>query len=585
MPDKPLLIYDGRCGFCKIWVKYWKQLTDGRVEYAPSQEVGESFPNISAERFREAVQLVMPDGEVRPAAWGVYTSLTYASGLAWLLWLYDHLPGFAPASEVGYKFIASHRNFFYQLTRFTFGRAIAPLRYARVEWLFLRVLALIYFIAFASLGPQITGLIGSRGVLPLGQFLAAARDAMGSGAYWALPTVFWMAHGDMALRIVCIAGMALSLVLFLGRWERAMLIALCALYLSLSVAGQDFLSFQWDALLVETGFLAIFLGSKWTVLLFRWLLFRLMFLSGAVKLMSHDESWRSLTAMTFHYMTQPLPNPMAWYAYQLPLTLQRASTGAVLVIELAIPFLVFGPRLWRLFAAVCLVFLQVLIAITGNYAFFNLLAIALCLFLLDDGHLARIPARAVTVSKKAVIVVALLILLISGSQLSEMFLNWPLPVASSVARLVSPFDIVNTYGLFAVMTTTRPEIIVQGSADGAVWRDYEFHFKPGDLKTPPHFVAPYQPRLDWQMWFAALAGPRETPWFGDFLRCLLEGSPDVASLLAVNPFPKDPPKYVRALRYEYSFTNFTELRATGNWWKREPRGAYFPAVSLEDLRR
>ena len=586
MPDKPLLIFDGHCGFCKVWVEYWKQLTGPSIGYAPFQEVGADFPDVPPERFGEAVQLVMPDGEVRGGAWAVFTSLTHAPGLAWLLWLYDHLPGFAPFSEVCYRVIASHRNLFYHLTRLTFGRVVAPLNYARVEWLFLRALSLIYFIAFASLIPQITGLIGSHGILPLGRFLAAAREGLGVGGYWAMPTVFWFAQGDAAVKLVCWIGVALSVVLFLGAWERASLLSLYVLYLSLSVAGQDFLSFQWDSLLLETGFLAIFLGSsKLTVLLFRWLLFRLMFLSGAVKLLSHDESWRNLTAMSFHYMTQPLPNPISWFAYQLPIAFQRASTGAVLGIELAIPFLVFGPRLWRFFAAACFTFLQTLIFLTGNYTFFNLLAVALCLFLLDDAWIPRLPSRKSMISKKAVRVAAILILTVSGSQLAEIFLDWVPPVASLVARFVSPYSVVNTYGLFAVMTTRRPEIVVQGSADGVIWRDYQFPYKPGDLTAAPRFVAPYQPRLDWQMWFAALSDPQQTAWFRDFLLRVLEGSRDVTSLLAVNPFPGAPPKYVRALRFNYSFTDFAERRATGNWWTREPRGLYFPAVSLEDLGR
>jgi hypothetical protein len=173
----------------------------------------------------------------------------------------------------------------------------------------------------------------------------------------------------------------------------------------------------------------------------------------------------------------------------------------------------------------------------------------------------------------------------SASQLSEIFLDAPLPVVSGFARTISPLSIVNTYGLFAVMTTSRPEIVVQGSRDGVVWRDYEFRFKPGNLKIAPRFVAPYQPRLDWQMWFAALAGAQQTPWFGNFLAALLEGSPPVISLMAGNPFPEGPPKYVRALRFRYDFTSRSERSATGDWWKREPQGTYFPPVTIEDIRR
>ncbi|MBZ5608012.1 MAG: lipase maturation factor family protein [Acidobacteriia bacterium] len=587
MPDQPLVIFDGRCGFCRIWIEYWKQLTGSQVTYAPSQEIGASFPQIPPASFSQAVQLVMPGGEVLSGARAVFVTLKYAPGMAWLAWLYDHLPGFAGATEAGYKLIAAHRNFFYQVTRFTFGRRVAPLGYAKVEWLFLRILAAIYFTAFVSLAVQAAGLVGSRGILPVGRYLDAARQALGARAYWLIPNLFWIAHSDVFLRATCWAGAAIAIALFFGFLERISLLSLYLLYLSWCSAGQDFLSYQWDMLLVEAGFLAIFLGSsKWTVFLFRWLLFRLMFLSGAVKLLSQDVSWRNLSAISFHYMTQPLPTPVAWYMYQLPFRFQRYSTAAVLFVELVIPFLIFAPRLWRLAGAGLLLGLQGLIFVTGNYTFFNLLAMGLCVFLFDDAILARfrLPARRIRIKPAAVAAVAAVVLLLSTFELLEMFLGRPFEPAGSLVRLAAPFGVVNTYGLFAVMTTTRPEIVVQGSNDGQTWLDYEFPYKPGDLRKPPRWVAPYQPRLDWQMWFAALSGYRGALWFGNFLVRLLEGSPDVSALLARNPFPGAPPKYVRALLFDYSFTGWAERRQTGNWWKRQFRGNYLRAISLEDVR-
>jgi hypothetical protein len=322
------------------------------------------------------------------------------------------------------------------------------------------------------------------------------------------------------------------------------------------------------------------------VLLFRWLLFRLMFLSGAVKLLSHDPSWHNLTAMSFHYLTQPLPTPIAWYMHQLPAGFQHFSTGAVLFTELFIPFLIFGPRLWRLVGAFFLLGLQLLIATTGNYAFFNLLALALCLFLFDDQRLAgfRLRARHSRTKPIAVACIAAVVLALSFSELAGTFLESPPAAARALERFTSQFGLVNSYGLFAVMTTSRPEIAIQGSNDGVTWLDYSFRFKPGDLSRRPRWVAPYQPRLDWQMWFAALAGSEGTPWFGNILVRLLQGSPEVAGLLEGNPFPTAPPKYVRALLFDYSFTDFAERRATGNWWKRRPLGLYFPAISLDNVR-
>jgi len=585
MPDKPLLIFDGNCGFCKIWIKYWNQLTGGRVDYAPSQEVGQQFPQIPPKDYSESVQLVLPSGEVLRGAKAVFQSLTYAPGLGWLLSLYRGLPGFAPVTEAGYRMIAAHRSFFYQVTRFTFGRTVSPLCYASVEWLFLRVLAAIYFIAFASFGVQVTGLIGERGILPLGRYLQAMSQTFGVRSYWMLPSVFWIAHGDVVLRLACIAGAVISVVLLFGYFERSCLICLFALYLSLCSAGQDFMSFQWDMLLLETGFLAIFLGSsKLVVFLFRWLLFRLTFLSGAVKLLSHDRTWSGLSALTFHYWTQPLPTRLAWYMNQLPPSFQHFSTATVLVIELAVPFLIFGPRLWRFFGAGAMLFLQVLIFLTGNYTFFNLLTIALCLFLLDDRALAKLRLRLRFAQCRPVFTrgAAVLILFLSAIELWGVFTDST--AMNSILRITGPFGVVNTYGLFAVMTTSRQEIIVQGSNDGVNWIDYEFKYKPGDPLKASGWVAPHQPRLDWQMWFAALSSFRNAPWFQNFMVRLLQGSPEVVGLLEKNPFPSGPPKYVRALLFNYGFTDFAARRQTGAWWTRTPRGFYFPRISMEDLK-
>jgi lipase maturation factor 1 len=579
MSDKPVMIFDGKCGFCRIWIKYWEQLTGTSMEYAASQEVGDSYPQIPAESYHQAVQVVMPDGEGISGARAVFATLKYAPGMAWLPWAYDHVPGFAPVTEAGYKLVAAHRGFFYQLTRFTFGREISPLRYGGVEWAFLRILAAIYFIAFASFGLQITGLIGAAGILPAGRYLAAVRETLGWDSYRIVPTLFWIAHSDAALIAVCVAGAVISLVLLAGYLERAALIVLYVLYLSLCAIGQDFMSFQWDMLLLEAGFLAVFLGSsKVMILLFRWLLFRLTFLSGAVKLLSHDPSWRSLDALNFHYWTQPLPTPIAWYMQQLPVWFQRFSTAAVLFIELPIPFLIFMPRRWRFCGAGSILFLQVLIFVTGNYTFFNLLTMALCLFLFDDAALAkfRLRVRKVRTSSMVVAAITVVILALSGLELWGMFFERD----SSLVRVAAPFGITNTYGLFAVMTTSRPEIVVEGSNDGDTWLDYEFKFKPGDLKMAPKWVAPYQPRLDWQMWFAALSNFRSTSWFSNFMVRLLQGSPDVLKLLAKNPFPGSPPKYIRALVFDYSFTDFAARRATGDWWARVPRGSYFPPMAL-----
>jgi len=447
----------------------------------------------------------------------------------------------------------------------------------RPAWLFLKALGAIYLIAFVSFGVQADGLIGRQGILPVGNYLSAMHEAMGARAYWYAPTVFWLNSSDTALRIAWIAGAALALVLMLGFFRRTCLAVMLILYLSISTVGQDFWSYQWDILLTEAGFLAIFLDeSRGRTWLFRWLLFRLMFMSGMVKLLSGDRTWRDFTALSYHYLTQPLPTPIAWYMYQLPLWFQKMSTGFVFVVELAVPFLIFAPLKIRRVGGAALVTLQTLILLTGNYTFFNLLAIALCLFLF-----AEYPARVETRRHK-VVTVALLVFVLgtSGLQFLEMF-SAPLPgPARKYLAWISPLRLVNSYGLFAVMTTVRREIIVEGSNDGTTWLDYEFRYKPGDVKRAPPWVAPYQPRLDWQMWFAALGSASDNPWFYNFAARLLQGSAPVLGLLERNPFPKGPPRYLRAEIYDYQFTNFAERRAGGAWWRRSDEGIYLPPISL-----
>ncbi|MDQ2898601.1 MAG: lipase maturation factor family protein, partial [Acidobacteriota bacterium] len=385
---------------------------------------------------------------------------------------------------------------------------------------------------------------------------------------------------DAALRIACALGATCSILLTLEIAPRAMLALAFCLYLSLVSAGQIFMGYQWDFLLLEAGFLAIFLKPTLVrVWLFQWLLFRLIFESGAVKLLSGDPTWHNLTAMAFHYQTQPLPTPIAWYMYQAPLWFQKASTLFVFFAEIVVPFLIFGPRRLRHIAAAFLLTLQLLIFLTGNYASFNLLTMALCILLLDDSILRWKRPVAVRANRFVTAVLFVSIVSLSSSQLAGMF-GHPFPFPERIAARVAPFGVVNSYGLFANMTTTRLEIEIEGSNDGNTWTAYSFPYKPGDVKRAPPWVAPHQPRLDWQMWFAALGNYQQNPWFGNFMGALLKGSPPVLALMEHNPFPGAPPRYVRALIYEYRFTDFAVRRATNAWWKRELKGTYMPAVSL-----
>jgi len=596
-PDstKPLLLYDGHCGFCRIWIQYWRALTRGAIEYASSQDRGPEFPQIPPEQFGESVQLVRPDGSVVSGARAVFESL--ADVRPFWLGLYESSRLFAAVSDACYRVISHHRTFFYHLTRLTFGREIAPASFDLVQWIFLRALAITYAIAFGSLAVQVKGLIGSQGILPAGDFFDSVAAQLPGAPFLVVPSIFWLGASDSLLHSSCWIGCGLACLLALGMVrgvpERIGLAILWALYLSFCSAGQEFLSFQWDALLLEAGFLALFLGrTKFAAWLYRLLVFRLFFLSGAVKLLSHDPSWRDLTAMEYQYHTQPLPNLIAWYADHLPTWFQKASTVGVFVCELGAPFLIFLPRRIRHLGAGLMIGLQILILLTGNYTFFNFLTIALCLFLFDDRTIRGIAPHTVRerlartrrpASGPERVVVALagsLILFLGAARIADPFLA-PLPDWITTAlRATGSFQIVNGYGLFAVMTTTRPEIVVEGSDDGENWQAYEFPFKPGDLTRLPRQVAPLQPRLDWQMWFAALSNYRQNPWFVSFAVRLLDGSPAVAALLKTNPFPHHPPRYVRAMLYDYTFTSFADRRASRAWWHRKLLGPYLPPVSL-----
>jgi hypothetical protein len=416
--------------------------------------------------------------------------------------------------------------------------------------------------------------------------LPRVQQYLGSRAFLAAPTVFWLNSSDAAIQAVWIAGAVCAVLAFFNVFRRAALFACWLLYLSLVTASQDFLSFQWDILLLETGLLAEFLGySRVIVWMFRWLLFRLMFLSGAVKLLSGDPTWSKLAALSVHYQTQPIPTPLAWYAHQLPSWAQRASTGMVFFVELLLPICVLAPRRVRMFAAPWLMGFQILILLTGNYAFFNWLTLALCLFLFDDAALGRlVPNRTAAPRRehpRIAWTVAAIIAVLSTSLLWQTFTGRAPWGMQAILVYTAPFGITSSYGLFATMTTLRPEIIVEGSNDGATWQEYEFRYKPGRLDRRPPWVAPHQPRLDWQMWFAALGVYQQNGWFVNMVARLLEGSPRVTALLQHNPFPKTPPRYIRALVYEYRFTSWGQH----DWWTRRLMGQYLPPVSLQSFQK
>jgi predicted DCC family thiol-disulfide oxidoreductase YuxK len=597
LETRPTLVYDGDCGICRYWVDYWQGLTGERVRYRPYQEAAADFPGIAPDAFAHAIQLIEADGHVYSGAAATYRVLRYAPGRAAWYWLYAHLPGFAPASEWAYAFFARHRGLLNRISKLLWGPALEAERYALVSWVFLRLFGAIYLAAFASLAVQIRGLVGQAGILPATDYLAAAATALGGAAYYSVPTLFWLNASDGAFVAGTLVGLVLAVLVILDWWTRPALVGLFALYLSYVCAGQDFFSFQWDLLLLEAGFLAIFLtgGSRIVVWLYRWLVFRYLFLAGAVKVLSHDPTWRNGTALEYHFWTQPLPTPLAWYAAQLPSWLLAGATATTLAVELGSVFLIFLPRRPRALAACCVLLFQTLILMTGNYNFFNLLTMLLCIFLLDDAALRRVlprrievlaqarspaPGRAATVLATAV---ALIVVPVGCDWIWRAFTRAPLPVVGVLTRVVAPLMIVNPYGLFAIMTTTRPEIVIEGSVDGHAWREYVFRYKPGPLARAPPWNIPHQPRLDWQMWFAALGGAEANPWFQNLLLRLLEGSPAVLALFESNPFPDRPPQVVRATLYDYRFASPQVRAATGDWWVRRVDGLYFPETRLSDF--
>lgn len=589
---RPLLIYDGDCGFCLYWVRYWQRLTSEAVRYAAYQEVGHAFPHISTEEFRRAIFLITTDGKTHKGAAAAYLVLTHARGRGLWWWFYQHVPLYAWFSERCYNFVARRRVAAYWLSRWLWGRERVPETHTRVTWLLLRGLGLIYLFAFVSYAVQVKGLIGTQGILPLQRYLSLLHEHLGAQAYLDAPSVFWLNASDTALQAVCWIGVLGSVLLAAGVWQRAMLILLYVLYLSLTHAGQVFMMFQWDILLLEAGFLAIFLpgGSPIIVWLFRWLTFRFMFLAGAAKIVSGDSTWRDLTALRYHFETQPLPTPLAWYVHQWPSWLLDTGVVVTLAVELVVVFLIFLPRRPRLLAAWCILGFEMFMLLTGNYNFFNLLVMLLCVSLFDDQALnVREPStisphahgRLNTGRLARGLLAALLVslgLIVIQAQLTRR--RPPEPVAAFGDFFV-PFFIVNPYGLFANMTTRRPEIVIEGSNNQMRWAEYEFKYKPGALDRRPLWNFPHQPRLDWQMWFAALGDPRAEWWFGHLLQRLLENSPPVVDLFERNPFPDEPPRYVRALLYDYHFTDAAQRGETGDWWRRELMGVYYPIVSLK----
>ena len=498
------------------------------------------------------------------------------------------------------------------------------------RWIFLRALGLIYYSAFFSLLFQVTGLIGPNGILPAKDYLQYLAQHLGTvERYWYAPTAFWLSSSDLALKLACWIGMAAAVLLTINIWPRAMLLVCFVSYLSFVAALQDFSSYQSDGMLLAAGFVAMFFAapglrpglgrghppSRAALFLLQWEWFRIYFESGCVKLLSGDPQWRHFTAMDRYYQNGPLPTWIGWYVQHLPHGFHAFTVGLTFAVELGIVFLMFVP--WRRLRALAFLIVtpfEIGIILTANYTFLNYLVLSLGFLLLDDGALVLARPRSISAWLKRKLActppaeppaeaalngdggrlsrvrqhLSAIRLAITAVMLSWIFyvtsvlLLWMffphLPLPTQPVAALEPFRIANRYGLFAVMTRARYEIEFQGSEDGKIWVAYPFRYKPQDPAKPPGIYAPYQPRFDWNLWFASLDNWRDNLWVAHTEELLLINDPEVLSLFAGNPFANKAPTQVRAVLWQYWFTDMATKRQQGLWWRRQELGLYAPAL-------
>lgn len=463
-----------------------------------------------------------------------------------------------------------------------------PENYSMIANVFPRLLGLIYLAAFGAFIFQIKGLIGINGILPIDSYLKLVKRHYPKKYYRICPTLLWVNSSDAALISVCIAGIILSVALILGLFPTVILFLLYLLYLSINSAGQDFLCFGWEGFLLEITINAFFLSLTSPPNLMVWisinlLLFRFHFQGGAVKLQSRDVNWRNLTAIAYHYQSQPIPNMIAWYVHKLPMWFHKFSTLMMFIVELVISFGVFGNEPIRLFVFAAFFGLQFMIWVTGNFSYLNHLTAVFSTLLIGNAYL---PPWLVSIPSVSQNYLTDIVCTAAGTTLTilQLMQLWqhfvPNPIFGKWLRTFAPFHVINAYGIFAIMTTTRYEVIFEGSNDGELWEEYLFFHKPSEITRRPRRISPYQPRIDWQAWFLPLGSHYYDSWFDNFIYRLLQGSPQVLSLLRFNPFPNAPPRYVRTVLYEYEFSNFQEKKEHGWWWRRQRQGLFTNPVTL-----
>jgi lipase maturation factor len=459
------------------------------------------------------------------------------------------------------------------------------------RWLFERALAAIYLVAFIAAARQFVPLVGEHGLEPVGRWVEAVPFRSSPSLFYFFPTdsVFnagaWL---GIALSVFALTSLPQQLG---GVASAAVWTAMWVLYLSFVNIGQTFYGFGWETLLCEVGFFTIFAGASrtapnmWLIWIWRWTLFRLMFGAGLIKLRG-DSCWRDLTCLNYYFETQPMPNPLSWYFHWMPQVVHTAGVVFNHIAEVIVPFAYFAPQPFASIAGVITILFQGVLIVSGNLSWLNWLTVVLCIPLVSDKWLAWLPvhppadASGIPAYHMVMYVVAAGVALLSIGPVMNMLSPRQMMNAS-----FEPLHLVNTYGAFGSITRERYEIVIEGTEDASVndttrWREYEFKGKPGDpARTPPQ-VAPYHMRLDWLMWFEAMAPSPQSGWFFNLLGGLLQGDHNTLSLLGTNPFPSAPPRYIRARYYLYTFTTPAERRKSGLWWNRQLVGTFYGPVSL-----
>lgn len=514
-----------------------------------------------------------------------------------------------------------------RIFNYLFDPAHARSNHLIARWLFLRALGLIYFSAFFALLFQVRGLIGAQGILPATEYLQTLAG-LGALRFWYAPTLLWISSSDRMLMAFCWIGLIGSLILVLNIWPRAMLLVCFVCFLSFVSTAQEFSGYQSDGMLLEAGFLSIFIAPggifpgwgrdrppvRAAMFLLLWEWFRIYFQSGVVKLESGDPTWRNLTAMYEYYQNGPLPTWIGWYVQHLPNWFHIATAAMTLAMELVLVWMAFLPRRWKIICFFVVTVWQIGVIATANYAFLNYLVLILAVLLLDDSFLRRfLPSRwrntfrpyassvnsagaeeqlapgseanAVTkphplASLRAAVVAIVLTWIFYATAFPMVQMSWreaPLPIKPVV--ILEPFRIANAYGLFAVMTPHRYEIEFQGSNDSEHWVAYPFRYKPQRLNERPRIYAPYQPRFDWNLWFASLGSWQQNPIVPRTEELLLENDRAVLGLFAGNPFSTAPPRVVRAVLWQYWFSTLEQKHSEGVWWRRQFLGAYAPTLT------